>query len=58
MYAGNEYQGLANDCAAALDEQFTRRAGEGRMPALSASFSAATRLEADFWTMGLAAAAR
>src|SRR5438105_13747634 len=30
MYAGAEYQGLARDCAAALDEQFARRGGEGR----------------------------
>ena len=55
MYAGNEYHGLARDAAAALDEQFRRRGGEGRFPALAASFTAATRLEADFWTMGLAA---
>jgi thiaminase (transcriptional activator TenA) len=56
MYAGAEYQALARDCAAALDEQFVRRGGEGRLPALVASFSAATRLEADFWQMGLDAA--
>jgi thiaminase/transcriptional activator TenA len=53
MYAGAEYQSLARDCAAALDEQFARRGGEGRFPALAASFTAATRLEADFWQMGL-----
>ena len=57
MYAGDEYQSLARDCAAALDEQFTRRGGEGRVPALAASFTTATRLEADFWAMGLVAAA-
>jgi thiaminase/transcriptional activator TenA len=56
MYAGPEYQGLARDCAAALDEQFARRGGEGRFPALAASFATATRLEADFWQMGLDAA--
>ena len=56
MYAGDEYQGLARDCAAALDEQFARRGGEGRVPALAACFTTATRLEADFWAMGLAAA--
>jgi thiaminase/transcriptional activator TenA len=54
-YAGAEYQSLACDAAAALDEQFARRGGEGRFPALAASFAAATRLEADFWQMGLAA---
>ena len=53
MYAGADYQGLARDAAAALDEQFRRRGGEGRFPALAASFATATRLEADFWQMGL-----
>jgi thiaminase (transcriptional activator TenA) len=56
MYAGEEYQGLARDMAAALDEQFARRGGEGRFPSLAASFAIAARLEADFWQMGLAAA--
>jgi len=53
MYAGDEYQGLARDCAAALDEQFARRGGEGRFPTLAANFATAARLEADFWQMGL-----
>jgi thiaminase/transcriptional activator TenA len=56
MYAGAEYQALAGDAKAALDEQFARRGGAGRLPALAASFAAATRLEADFWQMGLDAA--
>jgi thiaminase/transcriptional activator TenA len=56
MYAGEDYQKLAHDAAAALDEQFARRGGEGRLPALAASFTTATRLEADFWQMGVAAA--
>lgn len=56
MYAGDEYRALAEDAKAALDEQFARRGGEGRFPALAAAFAAATRLEADFWQMGLAAA--
>lgn len=56
MYSGDEYQHLARDCAAALDEQFARRGGEGRLPALAAAFTTAARLEADFWQMGLAAA--
>jgi thiaminase/transcriptional activator TenA len=56
MYAGDDYQGLARDMAAALDEQFARRGGEGRFPSLAASFATAARLEADFWQMGLAAA--
>ena len=53
MYAGAEYRALADEAKAALDEQFARRGGEGRFPALAASFTAATRLEADFWQMGL-----
>jgi len=36
-------------------QQFARRGGEGRIPALSAIFKTASRLEADFWQMGLAA---
>jgi thiaminase/transcriptional activator TenA len=56
MYAGAEYQSLARDAAAALDEQFARRGGEGRFAALAGSFATAARLEADFWQMGLQAA--
>src|SRR5436305_13292535 len=53
MYAGAEYQSLAREAATALDEQFQRRGGEGRFPALATAFATATRLEADFWSMGL-----
>jgi thiaminase (transcriptional activator TenA) len=53
MYAGSEYQDLAREAEAALDEQFARRAGEGRFPSLAAGFATASRLEADFWQMGL-----
>jgi len=56
MYAGDEYQRLAQDAAAALDEQFARRGGDGRFASLAGSFTTAARLEADFWAMGLAAA--
>jgi thiaminase/transcriptional activator TenA len=56
MYAGVEYQALAEEAKTALDEQFARRGGESRFPALAAGFTAATRLEADFWQMGLDAA--
>src|SRR6266478_259194 len=55
MYAGAEYQSLAREAAAALDEQFARRGGEGRFAALAAAFATATRLETDFWQMGLEA---
>jgi len=53
MYAGAEYQELARQATAALDEQFARRGGEGRFASLAATFAVATRLEADFWQMGL-----
>lgn len=56
MYSGADYQDLAREAAAALDEQFARRAGEGRFPSLAATFATAARLEADFWQMGLDAA--
>ena len=53
MYAGRQYQELAHEAEAALDELFARRGGEGRFPSLAADFATATRLEADFWQMGL-----
>jgi thiaminase/transcriptional activator TenA len=53
MYAGTEYQGLAREAEAALDGQFARRGGEGRLPFLAANFALAAGLEADFWQMGL-----
>ena len=55
MYAGSDYQNLAREAEAALDEQFARRGGEGRIGSLGANFATATRLEADFWQMGLEA---
>jgi thiaminase (transcriptional activator TenA) len=56
MYSGSDYQDLAREAAAALDEQFARRGGEGRFRSLAATFATAARLEADFWQMGLDAA--
>ncbi len=55
MYAGPEYQALAREAEEALDDQFTRRGGEGRFASLAANFSLAARLEAEFWQMGLEA---
>jgi thiaminase/transcriptional activator TenA len=55
MYAGPDYQELAREAATALDEQFARRGGEGRFSSLAGTFAAASRLEADFWQMGLEA---
>lgn len=57
MYGGSDYQGLAQEATAALDELFDRRGGEGRFPLLAATFATAARLETDFWRMGLEAAA-
>jgi thiaminase (transcriptional activator TenA) len=56
MYAGAEYQGLARDAEAALDEESALRGGDRRFPSLAATFATAARLEADFWQMGLDAA--
>ncbi|MBV9017999.1 MAG: TenA family protein [Alphaproteobacteria bacterium] len=56
MYSGDEYQKIARQAAVALDEQFARRGGEGRLPALASTFTTAARLEGNFWQMGLAAA--
>jgi thiaminase (transcriptional activator TenA) len=53
MYAGPEYQSLAREAEAALDDQFARRGGEGRFTSLAANFALASRLEAEFWQMGL-----
>ena len=55
MYAGSDYQELAQEAAIALDEQFARRGGEGRFSSLAGTFATAARLEADFWQMGLEA---
>jgi thiaminase/transcriptional activator TenA len=52
MYAGSDYQSLAREAEAALDDQFARRGGEGRFPSLAANFALAARLEANFWQNG------
>lgn len=53
MYAGDEYQAVARAHAGTLDRLWASRAGEGRFAVLSRIFGQATRLEADFWQMGL-----
>jgi thiaminase/transcriptional activator TenA len=55
MYAGADYQSLAREAEAALDDQFARRGGNGRFASLAANFTLAARLEAGFWQMGLEA---
>ena len=53
MYSGAEYGAVAAGAAAALDRHFARRGAAGRLPGLESTFRAATRLEAQFWQMGL-----
>lgn len=53
MYASDEYQGVARAHGAALDRLWQSRAGGERLEALARNFEQATRLEVDFWQMGL-----
>lgn len=58
MYAGSEYQDVADAAAKGLDRLMARRGGEGRFDSLADTFRTATVLEADFWQMGLDHAAK
>ena len=53
MYAGNAYQPAARAHGETLDRLWQQRAGGGRLDELARVFEEATRLEADFWQMGL-----
>ena len=53
MYAGAEYQEVARQAVAALEDSAARRGGEARFADLAANFATASRLEARFWQMGL-----
>lgn len=53
MYASQDYQSVANAHAAALDNTNLASIDRKRLTELSNSFGAATRLEIDFWEMGL-----
>ena len=53
MYASDEYQALANAEIEQLDNLMVTRGGEGRFKELSKIFNQSTRLEIDFWQMGL-----
>jgi len=55
-YAGEDYQKVAASAVAQLDRLYLRRAGPGRDASLVRLFGGASRLEADFWQMGLDAA--
>ncbi|WP_278929838.1 TenA family protein [Pseudomonas qingdaonensis] len=54
-YAGEGYQGVAAAARLHLDELAARSMTEQRFTDLVAIFAQASRLEADFWQMGLAA---
>ncbi len=56
MYSGADYQAVARAEAVHLDRLFAARAGPGREASLAHTFITATRLEIDFWQMGLDAA--
>jgi thiaminase/transcriptional activator TenA len=53
MYAGDEYQEVAQGEIAYLDRLADARGGAARFDSLARTFRQATRLEADFWEMGL-----
>lgn len=53
MYAGDEYQDVAQSAVTALDDLWQRRGSEARRAGVQKIFDEATRLEIDFWQMGL-----
>jgi thiaminase/transcriptional activator TenA len=55
-YAAPSYQAMARGAAERLDRLGVSHGGEARFAMLSATFTEAARLEADFWQMGLNAA--
>ena len=56
MYADDDYQETAAREIATLDRLMARFGGAARVESLTTTFRQATRLEADFWRMGLDAA--
>ena len=54
-YAGEEYRAAVTSAIARLERIGAARGADARYESLLASFVAATRLEAAFWDMGLAA---
>ncbi|WP_426957333.1 thiaminase II [Muricoccus radiodurans] len=55
-YAGADYQAVAAGAADRLDRLGETHGGAARLPSLTRLFAEASRLEADFWQMGLNAA--
>lgn len=56
MYGGDAYRAGVIDAIATLDRIAARRETPERFDSLAATFHQATRLEADFWQMGLSEA--
>jgi thiaminase/transcriptional activator TenA len=56
MYAGEEYQRVAETEMRTLDDLAAKRGGAARFEALAAVFRTATQLETAFWQMGLESA--
>lgn len=52
-YAGDAYQSVASRHVAQMDALARQRETAGRWPSLLLAFRTATRLETDFWVMGL-----
>lgn len=57
-YSSPDYVDLALETIAKINAMASRRGGDTRFESLSATFSAATRLESAFWQMGLDASAK
>ena len=57
MYAGEEYQSVAQSAVALINRLAETRATEARFPSLVDTFRKATLLEIGFWQMGLDAGA-
>ncbi len=55
-YAGDAYQAVAERARRRLDDLAARTMTERRFGELAKLFATASRLEADFWQMGLSAA--
>jgi thiaminase/transcriptional activator TenA len=53
MYASDEYQEVSNAHRAMLDETDVSMLSKQRLQTLNVNFGSATRLEVDFWQMGL-----
>ena len=53
MYAGDEYQEIADGAVAQLDRLASSKGADARFADLTKTFAQATRLEEAFWQMGL-----